>query len=86
MPPKKKLCRSKDQRSIIEVFRDSSDESENSSNDQTKPAPWKIRRNNHRPINLFLNGLNYIHGLNTTKKRILCSVISVPSMGKETAW
>lgn len=39
MPPKKKLCRSKDQRSIIEVFRGSSDESENSSNDQTKPAP-----------------------------------------------
>ena len=37
MPPKKKLCRSKDQRSIIEVFRGSSDESENSSNDQTKP-------------------------------------------------
>ena len=39
MSPKKKLCRSKDQRSIIEVFRGSSDESENSSNDQTKPAP-----------------------------------------------
>ena len=51
---------------------------------QNQP-PWKIRRNNHRPINLFLNGLNYIHGLNTTKKRILCSVISVPSMGKEWA-
>ena len=39
MPPKKKLCRSKDQRSIIEVFRGCSDESENNSNDQTKPAP-----------------------------------------------
>ena len=43
MPPKKKLCRSKDQRSIIEVFRGSSDESENSSNDQTKPTKGRNR-------------------------------------------
>ena len=48
MPPKKKLCRSKDQRSIIEVFRGSSDESENSSNDQTKPAPLEDTPKQHK--------------------------------------